>query len=230
MTAANYDACEIHVLASEGGYTNDPKDPGGPTNWGITIYDARLYWKRDAGAADVKAMPRAVAEDIYRKKYWDALDCDALPAGLDYTVFDYGVNSGIARSGKVLRQCMGLPATDWHVTPDVIAALAKRDMPALIKEVNAQRLHFLQGLSTWPHFGKGWGARVASVEAISLHMAATGSIAPLSAPLPAAIVPHTATADAPSAKGVADAHDLVAQHAEQSGWQGLWTAISAALS
>jgi len=167
----NYDACEAHVLASEGGFTNNPYDPGGPTNWGITLEDAHLYWKHNATASDVKAMPKAVAQDIYRKKYWDALNCDNLPSGLDYTVFDYGVNSGIARSGKILRHCMGLPATDWHVTPDVIAALQKRDIPALIQEINDERLHFLHGLSTWERFGKGWSIRVHSVNAISLHMA-----------------------------------------------------------
>lgn len=224
MSASNYDACEARVLLSEGGYTNDPRDPGGPTNWGITIYDARLYWKHDATAADVRAMPKAVAQDIYRKKYWDALDCDALPAGLDYTVFDYGVNSGIARAGRVLRQCMGLPAADWHVTPDIVAALAKRNIPALIEDINAERLKFLQGLRTWPAFGRGWSARVHGVEAASLQMAKT-AVAPLSPPAP----PAPAADGAPQAKAVAAAADLFAHLADRLDWKHIWSRIAAAV-
>src|SRR5579863_3816769 len=97
---ADYGECERRILLSEGGYTNDPRDPGGPTNWGITLADARLHWKPDATAEDVRAMPREVAERIWKEKYWDALNCAALPHGVDYTVFDYGGNSGIGRSGR----------------------------------------------------------------------------------------------------------------------------------
>ena len=61
-----------------------------------------------AGAADVKAMKLDEAKAIYRAKYWDAQRCDELPAGVDDAVFDYGVNSGIGRSGKVLRRCLRL--------------------------------------------------------------------------------------------------------------------------
>lgn len=154
----NYAECERRVLLSEGGYTNDPRDPGGPTNWGITLVDARLHWKPDATAEDVKGMPRSVAEAIYKAKYWDALNCDDLPSGVDYTVFDYGVNSGIHRAAKVLLQFNGLQGA------------------ALIDAINDERLAYLKslthdGLSMWEHFGRGWGTRVASVKAFSEHLA-----------------------------------------------------------
>ncbi len=224
MAAANYDACETRVLASEGGYSNNPKDPGGPTNWGITIFDARLYWKRDATAEDVKAMPKSVAQGIYRRKYWDALDCDVLPSGLDYSVFDYGVNSGIARSGKVLRECLRIAGGDWHVTTDVLAAIGQCDVKTIIDRLDDERLQFLQGLKTWPEFGRGWGPRVASVKAISLRMA--GSALPSSA---AAGPPPPASPDLPSAKGVEEAHDLFAHLQPTVGWSSLWQRISAAI-
>lgn len=162
-----------YILKSEGGYTNDPQDPGGPTNFGITIWDTRLYVKPDATAADVKALTKDTAITIYEKKYWDALNCDNLPAGLDYTIVDYGVNSGVARAGRVLREVLDLDETDWHITPQVLNALKGRATTAVIRQVNDERLNFLQHLRTWPRFGKGWGARVASVKAISLHMAGT---------------------------------------------------------
>ena len=171
------------ILVSEGGtYTNDPEDPGGPTRWGITLTDTRLYVKKNATAATVKALTRDQAVGIYDKKYWDALDGDELPSGLDYTMVDYGVNSGIARAGRVLRQILGLPTTDWHVTPEVLSAAKKRATTALIRAENAERLAFLKRLPTWPRFGGGWGKRVASVNAISLQLAAGAAV-----PLPASV-------------------------------------------
>src|SRR5712664_1318708 len=103
---STYEACLPLLLAHEGGYTNDAADPGGPTNFGITIYDYRKYVKPAATAADVRAMKLEEAKAIYRAKYWDAQRCDELPAGVDYAVFDYGANSGIGRSGKVLRRVL----------------------------------------------------------------------------------------------------------------------------
>ena len=215
------------IRLSEGGYTNNRKDPGGPTNYGVTICDGRLYgakygWISNPTAADIQAMPTSFADKVLKTEYWDALDCDALMAGLDYTVDDYGVNSGIGRSGKVLRRCLGLSQADWHVTPDVIAALAKRDIKALINEINDERLNFLEHLSTWPEFGKGWGQRVASVRAISLHLFAGGSAA-------AAPAAHVATPDMPSAKAAASAPDLFTHLADAADWQGTWNKISAFL-
>jgi lysozyme family protein len=172
--------CIERVLVSEGGYSNHPADPGGPTNWGITLADARRYWKPGATAADVRAMPKAVAVSIYQGKYWDALNCDALAAGLDYSVFDYGVNSGIARAGKVLRRIVGITDADWQVTETVLAAIAKRDPKVIIAALDDERMTFLRSLKTWPVFGAGWGARVSAVKAASLNMAANAPRAPSS--------------------------------------------------
>ena len=97
MTAATYTAAMVRVFADEGGYTNDPVDPGGATNWGITIFDARKYWKADATPADVKAMPKAVAADIYRKHYARPIRYDDLPAGFDYSVLDAEISAAIQR-------------------------------------------------------------------------------------------------------------------------------------
>src|SRR3990167_9280119 len=110
MAAANYEMALARLLVHEGGYTNHPSDPGGPTNFGITIFDYRKYVKPSATATDVKAMSLSEAKGIYRAKYWDAQRCDALPAGVDYAIFDYGVNSGIGRSGKVLRRVLRFPS------------------------------------------------------------------------------------------------------------------------
>ncbi len=168
---STYDECLKRVLAHEGGYTNDPRDPGGPTNFGITIYDYRKYVKPGATAADVQRMSLAEAKTIYRTKYWNALRCDDLPAGVDYSVFDYGVNSGIGRAGKVVRRVLGLSDADWRITTDVITALNKCDATKIIIAINDERLQFLKSLRTWSAFGVGWGRRVAEVKAFSLELA-----------------------------------------------------------
>jgi lysozyme family protein len=165
----NYDASLKRVLAHEGGYTDHPSDPGGPTNWGITIWDARKYWKRDADADDVKAMPLEAAKRIYRSKYWDALRCDELPPGVDYAVMDFGVNSGVSRALKFLEAIAGVPV-DGRPDDALIRTVAKMPPKAVITELCNKRLVFLQGLKTWPTFGKGWGRRVAEVKNAALAM------------------------------------------------------------
>lgn len=167
---STYDICLPLLLAHEGGYTNHPRDPGGPTNFGITIFDYRKYVKPGATAADVRAMTVGEAKQIYRARYWDAQRCDELPAGLDYAVFDYGVNSGIGRSTKVLGRLLGLSDRSGALSNDVIAAARTADVAALVTKICDERLHFLRALRTWPVFGAGWGRRVAEVKATALAM------------------------------------------------------------
>lgn len=170
--------CTNRVLAHEGGYTNNPNDPGGPTNWGITIYDARKYWKPNVTIAEMRSMPVSVAIDIYEKMYWDKLQADALPGGVDYTVFDYGVNSGVSRSAKVLQRVVGVK-DDGKIGNITISAVEKFKPSDIILAVNDERMKFLKSLSIWKTFGKGWTTRVSDVRRISLNLAkGIQSIAP----------------------------------------------------
>jgi lysozyme family protein len=155
LTASNREAAISKTLQYEGGYTNDPRDPGGATNWGITIADARMYWKHDASPSDVKAMPKSVAINIYRQKYWAKMGCDARPTGVDFVDFDLGVNSGTGRTDQFRKKLdpLKLSPVDY------------------VKKQCAMRLSFLHALKTWSVFGKGWGRRVADVEATGVRMA-----------------------------------------------------------
>jgi lysozyme family protein len=220
MAAESYDAALARLLVHEGGYSNHPADPGGPTNFGITIYDYRKYVKPDATAADVRAMKVDEAKAIYRGKYWNAQRCDELPAGVDYAVFDYGVNSGIGRSGKVLRRCLKLADDTSAVSDAVIAAARAADAKALIEAICAERLRFLQSLRTWSVFGRGWGARVAELKASALQLAA-GAAQPMPAPSapPAGkgMVPSPKGAQQGSAATIAAAGAAAAAQAHQSG-------------
>jgi lysozyme family protein len=219
MAASSYDAALARLLVHEGGYTNHPSDPGGPTNFGITIADYRKYVKPDATAADVKAMRLDEAKAIYRAKYWDAQRCDDLPAGVDYAVFDYGVNSGIGRSGKVLRRVLKLADNTGAVTDAVVAAAREADAKRLVAAICDERLRFLQSLKTWSVFGGGWGRRVAGVKSVALAMA-SGLAAPDLTGWPAngrAVVPVAKGAQQGSAGAVAAAGATAAQQAHQSG-------------
>lgn len=141
MVWSTYDEALQEVFLDEGGYSNDRGDPGGPTKYGITIHDARAYWKHDATALDVKEMAKAVAEDIYKKHYADPIKYGDLPAGVDYAVLDYGINSGINRAIRVYN-------------------VYKHKSPVdCINDIYDERLHFLRSLHTWSLFGKGWKSR-----------------------------------------------------------------------
>lgn len=170
MAEWTYDEALKSVLSHEGGYTNDPHDPGGPTNFGITIFDARMYWKHDATARDVASMPLSVAKGIYKSKYWDKVRGDELPAGVDFAVFDFGVNSGVSRAVKYLQGIAGVPA-DGVIGPVTLGAI--RDLPPgqIINKLFDRRLNFLQRLRTWRFFGRGWGRRVREGRELALSLA-----------------------------------------------------------
>lgn len=170
MAVKTYDEALSRLLKDEGGYSNHPSDPGGPTNFGITITDYRRYRNPSASAADVKNMRVDEAKQIYKSKYWNAMRCDALPAGVDYAVFDYGVNSGIGRAPKVLQRVLNVPV-DGVIGPVTLAAVLSSDPVKTVNAICDERMQFLRQLKTWPTFGKGWTRRVEGVRTAAIKMA-----------------------------------------------------------
>jgi lysozyme family protein len=179
MAASNYSACLAKVLKYEGGYVNNPKDPGGETNYGITIATARANGYTGA----MRAMPLDVAKSIYKKKYWDVVGGDDLPAGLDLCVFDYAVNSGPSRAKNAL------------------AAIGDGTLADRIHRYCGARMAFLHGLKTWGTFGKGWTSRVGDVEATAKKMA-VAPVAQAPAPLPVPTSAPSTKQDAKEAGGI----------------------------
>src|SRR5215475_8637589 len=170
MAASSYDEALARLLVHEGGNDDDPRDPGGRTSRGILQREWDAWRGGHPGLpADVWRAPQDQVEAIYRQNYWNALRCDDLPAGVDYAVFDYGVNSGIGRAAKVLQRLVAT-AVDGEVGPDTVAATKRANAVALIEAICDERLAFLQGLRTWPTFGKGWSRRVREVRAAALAM------------------------------------------------------------
>jgi lysozyme family protein len=177
MAQSSYAGSLSLVLAHEGGYVNHPHDPGGETNYGITIAVARA----NGYAGPMRSIPMSKVKQIYRARYWDVLRCDELPAGVDYAVFDYGVNSGTNRSAKILQAIVGVPA-DGHIGRDTSSAVQEyvkaHGAATLIEAICDERLAFLKRLKTWPTFGKGWSRRVAEVRRDARAMAAVPASPP----------------------------------------------------
>lgn len=132
----NYQQAIAFVFKYEGGYVNNPQDPGGPTNRGITLATAKAFWKKDATIDDIKNMPKAVAEDIYKKQYANKINFDNLPNGIDLCALDASIMSGPSRANKWLLQAN------------------------TIEEYQALRLNFYKSLKIYTTFGKGWTNRV----------------------------------------------------------------------
>jgi lysozyme family protein len=86
-----------NVLKSEGGYVNDPNDPGGETNFGIA--------KRFHKSEDIKNMTKKRAIEIYKSHYWEPSKVERLPQEIQYSFFDSVVNCGSKRSVKILQRC-----------------------------------------------------------------------------------------------------------------------------
>lgn len=165
MAKATFDRAFDLVIAHEGGYVNHPQDPGGATNLGVTQATLSAWLGRAATISDVKALTRAKVKPIYRKQYWDAIRGDDLPAGLDYAVFDYAVNSGSGRAARDLQRCLRV-AADGSVgvmTLRAAEAAAEHDELGIIDDLCDLRLAFLRRLKTFRTFGKGWTRRVAGV-------------------------------------------------------------------
>lgn len=155
------------VLAHEGGFVDDRFDPGGATNLGVTIGTAKAIGLDVNGdgvtdVIDIKLLKPADAAKVYKRFYWDAVCGDLLPSGVDYSVFDFAVNSGVSRAAKHLQAAIGA-YPDGHIGPKTLAALELYPAKDIIRRVNEDRLAFLKSLPTFGRYGRGWSARVKAV-------------------------------------------------------------------
>lgn len=159
------------MLVHEGGYVNHPKDPGGATNRGVTqrVYNAYRV-SHGLELQNVKSIAEQEIHDIYKKQYWDRTNCDMLPAGLDYCVFDAGVNSGPSRAAKWLQRVLGLPI-DGIIGMHTLAAAQACDPEKTINRFCDARLAFVKSLRTWKVFGRGWSRRISEVRRMAVYMA-----------------------------------------------------------
>lgn len=159
----NWEMAFQMVLKHEGGYVNNPKDPGGMTNLGVT----KKVWEEYVGHSVDENIMRGLTPDmvqpLYKKNYWDRIKGDQLPDGVDYAAYDLAVNSGVGRAAKYLQQIAGVPA-DGVIGPKSLEAIKACPAEEVVDALCDMRLEFLKRLPTWTTFGKGWERRVVEVK------------------------------------------------------------------
>jgi len=140
------------VLGHEGGYVNDPDDPGGETNWGIS--------KRSYPNVDIKNLTRDQAVAIYFKDFWTPIKGERLHDGTAYQLMDSAVNSGIQQSIRLLQRALEV-ADDGHFGPASLLASQTMSETDQIFRFNAERIEFMTKLKNWKFHGAGWMRRIA---------------------------------------------------------------------
>jgi lysozyme family protein len=143
------------LLKHEGGYSDHAADPGGKTRYGVTEAVAREVGYR----GDMRELPLELAQRIYKERYWDAVQAEALPPDVRYIVFDGAVNSGVAQSSKWLQRACGVK-DDGVIGPITIRAASTLHSEGLRRRILAQRLRFMAKLPNWPAFSRGWANRI----------------------------------------------------------------------
>ncbi|CAB4121775.1 Protein of unknown function DUF847 [uncultured Caudovirales phage] len=146
----DFDTAFDRLIGHEGGYVNNPRDPGGETKFGIS--------KRAYPDVNIPSLTREQAQGIYRRDYWEPLG--AADPAIKFQVFDFAVNGGLSVAIRKLQAAIGV-ADDGHWGPASAARLAAMDMNDVLLRFNAQRLRFYTSLTGWSDFGKGWTNRVA---------------------------------------------------------------------
>lgn len=141
------------ILGHEGGYVNDPSDPGGETRFGIS--------KRSYPSEDIKNLTRERAIELYRRDYWTPIKGDQLPPALALCLFDMAVNSGVAQSVRTLQKAIDVPV-DGILGPGTLGKALSLPAPILVAYFQAERVLFMSKLPEFATFGRGWTRRVIS--------------------------------------------------------------------
>jgi lysozyme family protein len=168
----NFDSVLAHVLKSEGGWSDNPADPGGATMKGIT-FEVFKTFKRNTHLTkdDLKNISDQDVHDIYKTLYWDKVHGDELPNGIDYATFDAAVNMGVGRASKLLQKSVGVTA-DGVIGQGTLQAVKETNSETILNAFTEEKELFYKSLPTFGTFGKGWMNRVAEVKTIATSMIA----------------------------------------------------------
>jgi uncharacterized protein (TIGR02594 family) len=173
---AAFEHALAHVLEMEGGWADDPYDPGGPTNFGITL----TTYADDKGVAltaenfaqlksELRSIRRDTVRRIYRDRYWVPAACPVMPPALAFFHFDAAVNHGVLGAARLLQGAVGA-AIDGEIGPETLGKGAARPVPdALDLYADVRRRHY-RSLSTFWRFGNGWLARIDRTLAAALQL------------------------------------------------------------
>ncbi len=156
---------------NEGSYVDNPADPGGPTNFGITLAGLSGWRGHPCSAEDIRLLTLPEARDIYQANYWATVAGAKLPAGLDLMVFDFGVNHGPGSAVKMLQRLLsvvqdGVPGLETVKHAACQGIVLRARIAALASSQQA----FYASLKNQT-FGKGWAARTTRRQAAALLLA-----------------------------------------------------------
>lgn len=156
----NFGKAFTMLIGHEGGYVNDPDDPGGETKYGIA--------KRYHPNIVIENLTLEGAKIIYHKEYWAVAGCDALPWNVAYPLFDAAVNMSPKRALMLLQQSLG-EVPDGLLGPRTKAAIndQKSDPDLLARFMTERALYYISRGHFWK-FGKGWMRRLFRVTAQTL--------------------------------------------------------------
>jgi lysozyme family protein len=169
----NFEPCLDVVLAEEGGFVDNPEDPGKATNLGVT----QAVWQQWVGAsrvvtvADIRALTRADVTPLYQQVFWRGTHAELMAAGVDLAAFDWAVNSGVGGAMRAVQDALGIPS-DGLVGPVTLQALAAKPPEDVVNLICNARLAFLEKDPDWAEFGRGWTDRIATIRAHAIAMAA----------------------------------------------------------
>lgn len=164
-----FESCVNIVLQKEGGFVNHSADPGGATNYGITIKILSEYRKTKVSVEDVQRLSIGEAKQIYFKNYWKPIQGDQLPIGVNLSVFDFAVNAGVSRAAKTLQKIVNVQQ-DGIIGLVTLKAVQTFDVEDMIERLAAERVLFYKSLKTFSVFGKGWLRRTDLIKIASLEM------------------------------------------------------------
>ena len=156
-----FDKAVEDVLKHEGGYVNDPDDPGGETNMGIS--------KKAYPYLNIKELTKQDVKDIYYKDYWLKAKCDKLPIELQHIYFDMVVNMGKSRAVKVLQKACNAKGqtldVDGGIGPKTIQASLKSGLEK--ERLRSYRVKYYADLvnrkPTLEKYWYGWFRRAIAV-------------------------------------------------------------------
>lgn len=147
----NFDRAFEIIIGHEGGYVNDPRDPGGETKYGIS--------KKAYPAFDIYNLTLNQAKMLYKRDYWDAVDAESIPGVARLMVFDCAVNCGVTTAKKLLQRAVGVK-DDGVIGPKTRAAIS--NTPDIEQRFAGYWLQYYTDLKGFDTYGKGWVRRVAN--------------------------------------------------------------------
>jgi lysozyme family protein len=161
---ANFERAQAIIRDFEGGFTNDPKDPGGATNFGITQETLSRWRKRPVSEAEVAAMTYEEAKEIFFAEYWSRSSCDAMPGPLALPVYNIAVHAGVGTAARFLQLALnsnGASVTvDGGIGGETLGAIKQVPLPELISDLIDLYEARLRAHKEFAHFKNGFLNRV----------------------------------------------------------------------